>query len=68
MSSLYQNNPIYASGKGNDGNSHGHMLPGSNNSCFHTGKDVRPYWKVDLGAVYDLQTIVLHNRLDCCGK
>ncbi|XP_060577542.1 uncharacterized protein LOC132734721 isoform X7 [Ruditapes philippinarum] len=67
MSSLFQNNPIYASEKGNDGNSHGHIIPGSDNTCFHTEKDIRPYWKVDLGAVYDLESIVLHNRLDCCG-
>ncbi|XP_053373770.1 uncharacterized protein LOC123532644 isoform X6 [Mercenaria mercenaria] len=66
MSSLYQYNNMFSGDRGVDGNTSGILEQGVGNTCFHTDKERRPYWKVDLGAVYDLQRIVLHNRLDCC--
>ena len=67
LSSLYQNNVQFAGDKGNDGDVSGNLMFNDNNTCFHTDKERRPYWKVDLGDVYELQRMELYNRRDCCG-
>ncbi|XP_053335742.1 fucolectin-like [Clarias gariepinus] len=35
-------------------------------SCVHTREDYDPWWSVDLLAVYDIGTVVITNRGDCC--
>ena len=38
-------------------------------SCTHTRKTNNPWWKVDLGKVYDnIHSVKLFNRGDCCGS
>ncbi|XP_060603499.1 CUB and sushi domain-containing protein 3-like [Ruditapes philippinarum] len=34
------------------------------NSCFVTDWEIGPWWKVDLGAMYRINRVVLYNRLD----
>ncbi|GLC61732.1 hypothetical protein PLESTB_001796800 [Pleodorina starrii] len=37
-------------------------------AIFHAGDtDTRPWLSIDLGAVYNISSIVIYNRLDCCG-
>ena len=38
------------------------------NSITHTCDEGDPWWEVDLGDVYDIGTVVLWNRLDCCSE
>ncbi|XP_053405169.1 CUB and sushi domain-containing protein 1-like [Mercenaria mercenaria] len=33
-------------------------------TCFVTDYEVRPWWRVDLGAVYRIHRVVIYNRLD----
>ncbi|XP_002731582.1 uncharacterized protein LOC100377761 [Saccoglossus kowalevskii] len=35
-------------------------------SCSHTAKTMNSWWKVDLGATYDISKVVITNRQDCC--
>lgn len=35
---------------------------------FHTAHEPNPWWQVDLGEVYRLERIVIHNRCDACGE
>ncbi|MEO1204088.1 MAG: galactose oxidase-like domain-containing protein, partial [Pseudomonadota bacterium] len=46
-----------------DGDLSGH--PGSN-SLAATGSDAEAWWQIDLGQQYDLDTLRLWNRTDCC--
>ena len=46
-----------------DGNTDGNW---ANNSVTHTALDYQPFWQVDLGSSYTLQTIRIWNRTDCC--
>ncbi len=46
-----------------DGNTNGNFF---GNSVTHTLQEYQPYWQVDLGGVYDIDTIELFNRTDCC--
>ncbi len=32
----------------------------------HTGNDVNAWWELDLGRVADIDSVVIHNRTDCC--
>ena len=63
MSSVYD--PAWTADKGVDGNRNQNMFF---DSCFHTGYDQDPYYIIDLGAIYDLDTLVIFNRQDCCGN
>ncbi|KAH0617341.1 hypothetical protein JD844_015393, partial [Phrynosoma platyrhinos] len=47
-----------------DGNCKGEYL---RKSCTHTGKDLEPWWYVDLGNQYAISFVVVKNREDCCG-
>ncbi|XP_059403833.1 uncharacterized protein LOC132139476 [Carassius carassius] len=43
--------------------------PGFTNSwkeCSSTTSQNKPWWRVDLGYVYRVSTVVITNRLDCC--
>jgi hypothetical protein len=35
-------------------------------SCTHTGNDRQAWWKVDLGQTYDVKSVKVTNRKDCC--
>jgi hypothetical protein len=48
-----------------DGNTNGAW---SGNSVTHTNSEDQPWWQVDLGAVYQLQTVRVWNRTDCCSE
>ena len=39
-----------------------------NLSCTHGANITGNWWKVDLGAVYEIRDVVITNRGDCCGK
>jgi hypothetical protein len=47
-----------------DGNTNGAW---NRKSVSHTGKMDGPWWRVDLGAVYKIQSIRIHNRTDSHG-
>jgi len=34
---------------------------------FHTALEANPWWQVDLGGVFPIDRVVLHNRCDACG-
>lgn len=40
----------------------------SNNSVTHTTKEQNPWWEVDLGENYEITSIRVHNRTDCCAE
>lgn len=48
-----------------DGNTSGNY---GDSSVTHTDFQAAPWWQVDLGAVYDVERVVLFNRTDCCGN
>ncbi len=48
-----------------DGNKNGNFR---NKSVTHTKDQVRPWWQVDLGGRFQIDTIRLYNRTDCCGQ
>ena len=35
---------------------------------FHTDQQINPWWQVDLGATARIDSIRIHNRLDCCSE
>ena len=40
----------------------------SGHSLAHTLAEYRPWIKIDLQATYDVYSVVIYNREDCCGK
>ncbi len=46
-----------------DGNTSGSWY---DNSVTHTAAETLPWWEVDLGADYPLDSVVINNRTDCC--
>jgi hypothetical protein len=46
-----------------DGNTNGNYNAGS---VFHSNQPNDPWWRVDLGQVYDIDRITLWNRTECC--
>lgn len=48
-----------------DGDTNGRY---GNSSVSHTSKEKNAWWEVDLGQVYDLTTIKIWNRTDCCSN
>ncbi|GLC41154.1 hypothetical protein PLESTM_001161300 [Pleodorina starrii] len=51
-----------------DGDTSTITKPGGSYAIFHSGDtDTRPWLSIDLGAVYNISSIVIYNRLDCCG-
>ena len=49
-----------------DGNENGNTISGK--SCSHTQKDAHSWWVVDLQKTFEVFTVVLKNREDCCGQ
>ena len=39
----------------------------SDHSCMHTELEFEPWWRLDLGDVYEIQDIILTNRNASCG-
>ncbi|XP_063690823.1 fucolectin-6-like [Bolinopsis microptera] len=39
----------------------------SQGSCTHTSDGSPQWWKVDLGAIYKVNKVVIYNRMECCG-
>ncbi|XP_053535197.1 fucolectin isoform X2 [Ictalurus punctatus] len=37
-------------------------------SCSHTNFENNPWWRVDLLAVYDISSVIVTNRGDCCSE
>ena len=37
-------------------------------SCTHTSYQERPWWRVDLGSMYNIYSVALTNRKDCCSN
>ncbi|XP_074510984.1 fucolectin-5-like [Sebastes fasciatus] len=35
-------------------------------SCSHTQKDKKPWWTLDLLKTYNINTVTVTNRMDCC--
>ncbi|XP_077999971.1 uncharacterized protein LOC144452700 [Glandiceps talaboti] len=35
-------------------------------SCTHTKKEMNPWWRVDLGAEFEIYQVTITNRQDCC--
>ncbi|MBD0836064.1 galactose-binding domain-containing protein [Aestuariibaculum suncheonense] len=48
-----------------DGNTNGDI---NNASVTHTQSSSQPWWEVDLGANYDVESVMVYNRTDCCGE
>lgn len=46
-----------------DGNTDGNW---GNRSVFHTNGSDQPWWEVNLLDVYDISSITIYNRTDCC--
>lgn len=46
-----------------DGNTSGRY---ADKSVTHTDFEAAPWWRVDLGAAYQVQSVILFNRTDCC--
>jgi hypothetical protein len=59
QSSLYQNNAGLGSSRGVDGFKY-------DTSLFATNEEDAPWWEVDLGAVFEIDNVILYNRVDCC--
>jgi hypothetical protein len=36
--------------------------------CAHTGLEANPWWSISLSHVYDVETVRVTNRGDCCGE
>ncbi|MEM6633241.1 MAG: discoidin domain-containing protein [Bacteroidota bacterium] len=51
---------------GVDGDTDGTRGPWGNASIIHTAREDQPWWQVDLGQLSEIQTVVIHNRTDCC--
>jgi hypothetical protein len=48
-----------------DGNTDGNY---GSSSITHTNNESEAWWEVDLGGVYDIDTIKVYNRTDCCSN
>uniref|UniRef100_A0A8B9JQL0 Si:ch73-359m17.2 n=1 Tax=Astyanax mexicanus TaxID=7994 RepID=A0A8B9JQL0_ASTMX len=48
-----------------DGNSNANYWKGS---CSHTSYETDPWWRLELPAVYNITSVTIVNRGDCCGK
>lgn len=51
-----------------DGNTNGNYGHTSAGSVTHTKTEKGAWWQIDLRGVYDIATIKLYNRTDCCAE
>ncbi|CAG2235536.1 unnamed protein product [Mytilus edulis] len=60
--------PSMGSSQANDGNREQNELTIQSFICSHTLEDQTDYWwAVDLGQEFNINTIAIYNRIDCCG-
>ncbi|CAG2206832.1 unnamed protein product [Mytilus edulis] len=60
--------PSMGSSQANDGNREQNELAIQSFICSHTLEDQTDYWwAVDLGQEFNISTITIYNRIDCCG-
>uniref|UniRef100_A0A673CUN9 F5/8 type C domain-containing protein n=1 Tax=Sphaeramia orbicularis TaxID=375764 RepID=A0A673CUN9_9TELE len=62
QSSLYGN---AAPERAIDGNTASNWAQGS---CTHTQKDYQPWWRLDLQETYQINSVIITNRRDCCSQ
>jgi len=43
------------------------VVDGNTSNFNHTGIELQPWWQVDLGTVYQLASVEITSRQDCCG-
>ena len=48
-----------------DGNRNSHW---NGKSCTATGNILKAWWLVDLGHTYEVSSLRITNRVDCCGE
>jgi hypothetical protein len=48
-----------------DGNANGDFIKGS---VTHTSGKDQPWWEVDLGGAYLVESVIIRGRTDCCGE
>jgi hypothetical protein len=65
QSSNFYNTGAAASAVAVDGNVDGNFFDGS---VTATGFDPNPWWQVDLGSTFTVNSITIWNRTDCCGS
>ncbi|XP_077349621.1 fucolectin-like [Lithobates pipiens] len=65
QSSDYQHKVIGYANKAIDGNTDGDFRKGF---CTHTKDDYEPWWNLDLKKTYNISSIVITNRQDCCAQ
>jgi len=65
QSSTYTRSILTVAGYAVDGNTDGKFL---NKSTTHTKKEQGAWWQVDLGSKKNINTIIIHNRTDCCAN
>ena len=58
-------NSVYGPELATDGNTDGDL---ANNSVSVTSIEEDPWWQIDLNAVYDITSIIVHPRTDCCSE
>jgi hypothetical protein len=75
QSSDYVENPDDPAGKANlavngaiDPQTGAMLASWYGNQVTHTKLEKSPWWQVDLGRSYDIQSITVWNRTDCCGE
>ncbi|XP_062835973.1 fucolectin-like [Anolis carolinensis] len=66
QSSLYPDPDYGVASKAVDGNCNGDWY--GSRSCTHTKQEYEPWWYVDLGDQYAVNTVLVKNRGDCCGE
>jgi hypothetical protein len=45
---------------------HANLVDGNKTNFAHTQNEALEYFQIDLGQDYDIEKVVIHNRLDCC--
>ena len=65
QSSTYTRSVLTVAGYAVDGNTDGEFL---HRSTTHTKYEQGAWWQVDLGSKKNINTIIIHNRTDCCAN
>ncbi len=65
QSSTYPYSVLTVAGYAVDGNTDGEFL---HRSTTHTKYEQGAWWQVDLGSKKNINTIIIHNRTDCCAN
>ncbi|CAC9548612.1 putative lipoprotein [uncultured Gammaproteobacteria bacterium] len=65
QSSTYTRSVLTVAGYAVDGNTDGEFL---HRSTTHTKYEQGAWWQVDLGSQKNINTIIIHNRTDCCAN